>query len=132
MHAHSHAARDQPPPHVVVLLRSALAEGLGVEIGTPALSAAAAALAVCLMVSGHISTDMLVMIDGSACLVEPCACARRTKRSSRSAHTVFVGPRLSLFLIQSRSSGTCSIRGLRDLGLLLDDRFGSAPSPLCS
>ena len=31
-------------------------------------------------------SDTLVLIDRSACLVEPCTCACRTKRSSRSAH----------------------------------------------
>ena len=34
-----------------------------------------------------LDSDMLVLIDRSAYLVEPCACACRTKRSSRSAHS---------------------------------------------
>ena len=75
----------------------------------------------------HACTDR----DQSPWLVEPCACDRRIKRSSRSAHGCLREPHrgsLSLSLVPSRSSGTCSILGLRDLGLLLDDRLGSASS----
>ena len=66
----------------------------------------------------RVDSDTLVLIDRSACLVEPCACS--------------VSPIAVLSLVPSRSSGTCSSLALRDLGLLLDDRLGSASSPLCS
>ena len=42
----------------------------------------------------------------------------------------FVSPIADLSLVPSRSFGTCLCVGLRDVGLLLDDRLGSAPSQL--
>ena len=76
----------------------------------------------------RLDSDTLVLIEQPACLVEPCACDRRIKRSSRSAQGCLREPHrgfLALSLVPSRSSGTCSILGLRDLCLLLDDRLRS-------
>ena len=68
----------------------------------------------------RLDSDTLVLIDRSARLVEPCACACRTKRSSRSAHgclrEIHRGSRSRFRPV--RSPGTCSFLGLRDLGLL--------------
>ena len=55
-----------------------------------------------------------------------------TKRSSRSAHSCPREPHrgsLSRFRLVSQSLHLF-VSGLKDLGLLLDDRVGSAPSPL--
>ena len=57
-----------------------------------------------------------------------------TKRSSRSAHSCPREPNrgsLSRFRPVSQSLHLF-VSGLRDLGLLLDDQLGSAPSPLYS
>ena len=98
--------------------------------------AATAALAVPRGQWARLDSDTLVLIDRSACLVEPCACDWRITRSSRSAHGCLPEPHRGCFSF-------CRFRPvlqfwhlfvscLRDLGLLLDDRLQSAPCPLCS
>ena len=55
----------------------------------------------------RLDSDTLELIDPSACLVELCACDRRFKRSSRSAHGCLREHHrgfLSFFLVSSRSS----------------------------
>ena len=82
---------------------------------------------------GHVihGTDTLVLVDRSACLMEFCTCDRHTKcsRTSRSAHSCPREPHRFRPVSQSLH---LFVSGLRDLGLLLDDRLGSAPPPLCS
>ena len=71
------------------------------------------------------------LVDRSACLMEFCTCDRHTKcsRTSRSAHSCPREPHRFRPVSQSLH---LFVSGLRDLGLLLDDRLGSAPPPLCS
>ena len=82
---------------------------------------------------GHVihGTDTLVLVDRSACLMEFCTCDRHSKcsRTSRSAHSCPREPHRFRPVSQSLH---LFVSGLRDLGLLLDDRLGSAPPPLCS
>ena len=77
----------------------------------------------------HACTDRPVSMSGGA-----CACDRRIKRSSRSAHGCLREHHRG-FLSFSRLISKfwhMSVSCLRDLCLILDDRLRSAPSPLCS
>ena len=67
-----------------------------------------------------LGTDTLVLIDRSACLVEPRTCDRRIKCVPHGPLTVsFVSP------IVGSLAQSCTVLSLtlRDLGLLLDDLF---------
>ena len=81
-------------------------------------------LAMCLTASGHFSAQTtLVLIDRSACLVEPRTCDRRIKvRASRSAHGFLREPRRGVFAPR-RSCTVLSLTPEKILALLLDDLF---------
>ena len=162
-HARSRAARgllDWPvSSHVVVLLRSTLAEDLSVDTSVllvfcfghwdvsrwswviftlastlllslqPLLSWSCASWSVGTSRVRHVCTDRSVSMSCGVlhlCLWHQALLAVRSRLSS------WVPSRLSLSLVPSRSHDICSILGLRDLSLLLDNRLGSASSAPCS